>query len=131
VNARDRLERQRVAELEQIRQTEGVAAKKKGRGKTQTRFQTINLFLDETARDLNRTAALAWVCLWRDERNGRTSASLADMAARMGSSRRAVTYALQELQAAGLVKLVRRGSPSGGPNVYRIRPVPYRGWVVQ
>lgn len=117
------LEQERVAKLEQIRQAEAVAAEKKQRRKAQTRFQTVNRFVDETMRDLNPTAALVWLVLWRDERKGTASASLADLAERTGRSRRAVVYALRELRDAGLVKQIRRGAPGGQPNVYRIRPV--------
>ena len=94
-------------------------AAKKRRG-TKSRFQKYNRFVDETMRSVSPTAGLVWFALWRDERNDSVSASYSSLAERTGRSRRAVAYALTELEESGLLKTVRHGGPGAGPNVYRI-----------
>lgn len=103
-------------------EAQGMAAKKK-RGAA-GRFGAINRFIDETMRSLPATAALVWLVLWRDERGGTVTASYGSLRERTGRSRRAVAYALDQLEAAGLLKVVRRGGPGAGPNVYRLYSVP-------
>ena len=83
---------------------------------------TLNRFLDRTARTLHPTAALVWLLLLRDERTGTASAAVADLARRAGVSVATVKRHLRTLRAAGLVVAVRRGRPTVGPTVYRLRP---------
>lgn len=96
----------------------------RSRPKRQTaeRFATINGFVDCALADLSRAAALTWLVLWRDTKNGTARTSAADIARRIGTSRRAVTTALADLKRKGLVTIVRRGGLNSGPTTYRVHP---------
>jgi DNA-binding transcriptional ArsR family regulator len=80
-----------------------------------------NRFLDRSARQLPPAAALVWVLLWRDERDGTARTAVSDLARRSGLSARTVKRHLRTLKARGLVRVVQAGSVSRGPTVYRLR----------
>jgi len=68
-----------------------------------------------------------WLLLWRDERGGTARTAVSDLARRSGVSGRTVKRALRTLRRRGLVEVVRRGSPSAGPAVYRLHPARAKG----
>lgn len=86
------------------------------------RFQTLNTFLDTTARDLIHSQLIVWMLLFRDARDDVARTSQADLARRSGLSERSVRRAIQALEEKGLLSVVRRGRLAEGPSSYRIRP---------
>jgi hypothetical protein len=91
---------------------------------TKNRFQTINAFLDVTARALPPSVALVWLMLWRDVKpDGLARTSVADLARRCGLCLRTVKQALRKLKTARLLLCVVRGNARLGPSVYRVVPV--------
>lgn len=98
-------------------------SKPNGHRQAGARFQSVNAFLDVTAKDLDRAELLVWLLLWRDTKpDGLARTSQADMARRAGVSDRTVRRALRRLDRLGLLVVVRRGALRGGPSVYRVRP---------
>ena len=97
-------------------------AKGRAKGKAPGRFGEINSFVDVTLRELKRAELAAWLVLWRDARSGTTTTSLTDIAERGGMTRRMAIHAVNRLREMGLVRLVRKGNQTRGPNVYAIRP---------
>ena len=98
-------------------------AKPKGTAATSNRFRELNAFVDCSLTDLSRAEALTWLVLWRDTKNGTVRTSAADIARRMGCSRRAVTDALARLRKRGLLVLVHRGGMNRGVSVHRVQPL--------
>jgi hypothetical protein len=88
------------------------------------RFELLNAFWDEgTARTLTRTEAMVWLALYRHARPDRSVCVSHQTLAKMIGSRRETAYrAVCRLKNKRLLKLVRRGGPNAGPNVYRLRP---------
>lgn len=86
------------------------------------RFASINAFVDGIAAHLTRSQALAWLVLWRDTdgRTGLARTATADVARRIGASRRAAGEAIRGLIAGGLLIQVRQGGLNIGPSVYRV-----------
>ncbi len=74
--------------------------------------------------ELSRAEALAWLVLYRDTRNGTARTSAADVARRIGASRRTVIGAIGRLRKRGLLTLVYRGGLNRGPSIYRVHPLP-------
>jgi hypothetical protein len=101
-------------------------ARTKDKGKTGQRFQVINAFTDFTLAKLDRAEIAVWLILWRDTQpNGLARTSQADLARRAGCNARTVRRALQSLQKAGLVLIVRQGGWNRGLSVYRVvAPLP-------
>ena len=97
------------------------------RRRTRDRFGVLNAFVDCSIADLTRAEALTWLVLYRDTRNGTARTSAADVARRIGTSRRTVTDALAGLRRRGLVKLVYRGGMNRGTSVHRVFPMPRKG----
>lgn len=88
------------------------------------RFAQINGFVDCTLAHLTLSAVAVWLILWRDTKpNGLARTGQADLARRAGVTERAVRKALTELEAAKLVRVVRRGRAGAGPSTYRVRGV--------
>ncbi len=97
----------------------------KGKGKpkaTGERFTELNAFVDCSMADLARAELATWLVLWRDTRNGTVRTSAADIARRIGTTRRAVTNALAGLRKRGLLTLVKRGGINRGVSVHRVNP---------
>jgi hypothetical protein len=119
-----------LAEREARRGAQGngkAAGKAKGspeRRRTRDRFGTLNAFVDCSMAALTRAEALTWLVLYRDTRDGTARTSAADVARRIGTSRRTVTDALAGLRRRGLAKLVYRGGLNRGTSVYRVFPLP-------
>lgn len=119
-----------VAEREARRtaRRDGTAAgKAKGspeRRRTRDRFGMLNAFVDCSMAGLSRAEALTWLVLYRDTRDGTARTSGADVARRIGASRRTVTDALAGLRRRGLAKRVHRGGLNRGTSVYRVFPTP-------
>ncbi len=90
---------------------------------TGERFSTINAFVDCSLADLTRAEALTWFVLWRDTKDGTVRTSAADIARRIGCSRRAVTDALAGLRKRGLLTLIYRGGMNQGVSVHRVQPL--------
>ena len=90
---------------------------------TGDRFATINAFVDCSLADLTRAEALTWFVLWRDTKDGTVRTSAADIARRIGCSRRAVTDALARLRKRGLLTLIHRGGMNRGVSVHRVQPL--------
>jgi DNA-binding transcriptional ArsR family regulator len=121
---------QPLAGCEVIRPT-GAAPKaeravKTGRPAVVAKILALNRFLDATARTLQPSAALVWLQLLRDERNGTARTAVTDLARRCGLSARTVKRRLAELKACGLVTVVRQGRRDVGPTAYRLSPTPRR-----
>ena len=89
---------------------------------TGERFAEINAFVDCSMGDLARAELATWLVLWRDARNGTVRTSAADIARRIGTTRRAVTDALAGLRKRGLLTLVKRGGINRGASVHRVNP---------
>jgi len=119
-----------VAEREARRtaRRDGKAADKaKGspeRRRTRDRFAMLNAFVDCSMTGLSRAELATWLVLYRDTRDGTARTSGADVARRIGTSRRTVTDALAGLRRRGLVKLVYRGGLNRGTSVHRVHPLP-------
>ena len=90
---------------------------------TGDRFATINSFVDCSLAELSRSEALTWFVLWRDTKDGTVRTSAADIARRIGCSRRAVTDALAGLRKRGLLTLIYRGGMNQGVSIHRIQPL--------
>ena len=90
---------------------------------TGDRFATINSFVDCSLAELSRSEALTWLVLWRDTKDGTVRTSAADIARRIGCSRRAVTDALSGLRQRGLLTLIYRGGMNQGVSVHRVQPL--------
>ena len=73
--------------------------------------------------DLSRAESLTWLVLWRDTKNGTARTSMADVARRIGTTRRAVVDAVAKLGKRGLLNVVYRGGMRRGMNVYRVQPM--------
>lgn len=106
----------------------GAGDKAKGMPKTRKaaeRFATMNAFVDVTMRNLHRTQALLWFCLWRDTKpNGTARTSQADLARRVGVSDRSIRRAIAALRGRGLLEVTYRGGLGRGPSAYVVRAVP-------
>ena len=90
---------------------------------TSNRFGELNAFVDCSMADLSRAEALTWFVLWRDTKNGTVRTSMADVARRIGASKRAVVDAVSGLEKRGLLIVVYRGGMRRGMNVYRVHPL--------
>lgn len=90
---------------------------------TGDRFSTINVFVDFTLGDLKRNEIAVWLLLWRDERDGLSRTSMADMARRLKIDRRTAIRAVGQLQKRGLLQVVFKGSLNQGPSTYRVKPL--------
>ena len=90
---------------------------------TGERFSTINAFVDCSLADLTRAEALTWFVLWRDTKDGTVRTSIADVARRIGASRRAVIDAVAKLRKRKLLTLVFRGGINRGVSIYRVHPL--------
>ena len=85
------------------------------------RFQTLNDFVDISARLVDTTAQAVWLVLFRETKpKGVACVSHSQIAMQIGTSRRTVVRAVQKLEKAKLVVVVRRGGLSGGTSVYRV-----------
>lgn len=86
------------------------------------RFTVLNGFVDSVMGTLPRSAALTWVCLWRDTKpDGLARTAVTDLARRIGSDRRSVLRALRLLGDRGLLEVVRRGGLGRGLSTYRVK----------
>ena len=101
----------------------GKAEKPKRTKQTAERFGTINAFTDFTLGSLSRNETAVWLILWRDERNGTSRTSQADLARRAGVTRRTVVRVLDRLESKHLLRRIRRGGLNRGLSVYRVLPV--------
>ena len=100
------------------------AGKPKQKPSSRGRFQCINAFLDVTMANLDRAALAVWLLLWRDTKpDGLARTSQADLAWRAGCDPRTVRRALDSLQQAGLVTVVRQGGLNRRSSIYRVGPL--------
>ena len=90
---------------------------------TSNRFGELNAFVDCSMADLSRAELATWLVLWRDTKNGTVRTSMADVARRIGASKRAVVDAVSGLERQGLLIVVYRGGMRRGMNVYRVHPL--------
>ncbi len=89
-----------------------------------SRFAVLNSFVDRSMRMIDPTAAAVWFVLYRDTKpNGLAKASHNSIAERIGRGVRTVYSAVRQLEAAGLLIVVRRGRLNAGVSVYRVRPL--------
>lgn len=93
------------------------------KGKAGDRFAVLNGFVDVTMGTLCRGDIAVWLVLYRDERDGISKTSQADISTRAGLSVRGVKAALRRLRQRGLVKQVFRGGINRGPSRYRVLPL--------
>ena len=85
------------------------------------RFKTMNDFADLSARSVDTTAQAVWWILFRETKpNGHSCISHSQIAVRIGSCRRTVVRATQQLEAAKLISVVRRGGLNGGTSTYKV-----------
>ena len=87
------------------------------------RFAVLNTFVDCSMPKLSRAEALTWIVLFRDTRNGTARTSAADIARRIGVTRRAVTDALAGLRKRQLIKVVYQGGMNRGISVHQVCPL--------
>ena len=93
----------------------------KGKRSSRNRFRSLNDFVDGALKTLDRAAVAVWLLLWRDTKpNGMARSSQEDLARRAGCTSRSVRRALDALEGAGLLSVVRRGGLNRGMSVYRI-----------
>ena len=89
------------------------------------RFQVMNDFADTSAKSVSTTAQAAWWILFRETKSsGLASVSFNQVADAIGLQRRAAIRAIQELETAGLLTVVKRGSLNVGPSTYQIHATP-------
>lgn len=91
--------------------------------KTADRFAVLNAFVDTTMHGLTKAEIATWLCLYRDTKRGTVRTSQADIARRSGLSVRSVKSAVKSLTAAGLLRVVFRGSLNQGPSRYQVIPI--------
>jgi predicted transcriptional regulator len=92
------------------------------RAHTAGRFATLNEFVDRTMRDLRSAEVKVWLALYRDcKANGTARTAQSDLARRSGLDVRTIQRAIGTLRKRGLVEIVRRGTPDGGPSTYKVR----------
>lgn len=107
---------------------QGHQSKAKGkpaRRKTADRFAVLNAFVDCTMADLSRAESLVWLVLYRDTKpDGTARTGAADVARRIGTTRRAVVNALAKLRRRGLLRVVFKGGLNRGPSRYVVFPLP-------
>jgi len=86
------------------------------------RFQVLNQFVDESAKEFNTTAVAVWLVLWRETKpDGLAKVSFNQIGERLGISRRSVMRSVSLLVEAKLVKVVSRGTATGHmPSTYRV-----------
>jgi DNA-binding MurR/RpiR family transcriptional regulator len=96
-----------------------TGSKARGAGGITGRFRLINKFIDKHARNCSTTAALAWVVIWRDSRDGIAVTSYSRLADRIGVSRSTVARAIRQLRELGYLEVARTGSESLGPTWHR------------
>src|SRR4051812_7286210 len=102
----------------------GRERRERRKGTTVDRFVVINSFADLAVARLDRAEIAVWLLLWRDTKpDGLARASQADLARRAGCNPRTVRRALDGLQGAGLVSVVRRGGFHKGLSIYRVWPL--------
>ena len=95
-----------------------------GKRQPRDRFATLNTFVDCTTGGLSRSEALTWLVLYRDTRDGTARTSAADVARRIGTTRRTAIGAIGRLRNRGLLTQVYRGGLNRGPSIYRVHPLP-------
>ena len=100
-------------------------AKSKKKRDATGRFGVLNTFVDRTLRELDGTAAIVWLILYRDTKDDLACASQSDIATRAGFSPRTVRRALGRLKKLGLLTVVRRGGAGRLPSLYRLAAVPH------
>ncbi len=87
------------------------------------RFQVINDFVDNTMKELESRASLAWFTLWRNTKpNGLAKIAMSDLARRMGCSKYTAKRAIKDLKEAGLLTVVAVGGKYRGVSTYRLKP---------
>lgn len=92
---------------------------------TSGRFQTMNEFVDYSARLVDTTAQAVWMVLFRETKpNGLACISHSQIAKRIGSCRRTVVRASQHLEDAKLITVVHRGGLTGVTSSYRVHGTP-------
>lgn len=87
------------------------------------RFATINNFVDFTLGNLQRNETAVWLMLWRDERDGISRTSMAEIGRRLKIDRRTAIRAVGRLEKRGLLEIVVKGSLNRGPSMYRVKPL--------
>ena len=100
-----------------------AGSKSKRTAATSNRFGELNAFVDCSMADLSRAELGTWLVLWRDTKQGTVRTSMADVARRIGASKRAVVDAVSGLEKRGLLIVVYRGGMRRGMNVYRVHPL--------
>lgn len=112
-----------VVRLPMSPQAETQPAQRKG----PSRFQTLNDFVDHSARLVSTTAQAAWHVLFRDVKpSGQACMAHSQIAAKIGVKPRTVARALKQLEDQGLVTVVKRGGLNRGSNIYRVHGKPQR-----
>lgn len=89
------------------------------------RFQTMNEFVDFSARLVDTTAQAVWLVLFREVKpSGVACVSFGQIAERTGVSRRTAIRAVKHLEDAKLVTVAKRGRLNEGPSTYRVHGRP-------
>ncbi len=85
----------------------------------------MNEFVDYSARSVDTTAQAVWMVLFRETKpNGLAKISFNQIAHLIGLKRRAAMRAIQTLEEATLLSVVKRGRLNEGPSTYRIYATP-------
>lgn len=86
------------------------------------RWRLFNAFVDGGTADLKSADVLVWMALFRHAKpDGAVSLSRGRMVAITGLAPNTVTRALARLVVAGWLSRIRRGGPSGGLALYRVK----------
>ena len=100
-------------------------AKGKPKRRHGDRFAVLNAFADYSARLINTTAQACWWIVYRETKpDGLARVTHQRIADCVGVKRVTVTRAMQRLERAGLLTVVRRGGLRSGPSTYRVHGVP-------
>ncbi len=97
------------------------ARKARPRKNRRGRFEVLNGFVDASMAECTPSESVVWLVLYRDARNGVANTAQAWIAKRAGLTERTVRRALVGLQRHGLVDVLRKGGPSVGASLYRVR----------
>ena len=87
-----------------------------------SRWAALNQFVDHVLPLLPKgTGAAAWVALYRHaNRQNQVAMGAGRLAGLLGVDRRTAQRAMQDLQDAGAIKVIRKGGVRSGCNVYQL-----------
>ncbi len=107
---------------QQAARRKAADVKAKRKEDARARWTLLNGFIDDGMAGLKPSDAAVWFALFRHARaDGAATVARARLEAITGLALRTVKVSLRRLIASGWVERVRRGGPSGGMAVYRVK----------